>query len=105
MNLWKLPKLPAGAEVADALVSGKDVLIERIVSCGHSSPPDFWYDQPRDEWVVLLQGEAEVAFADGRLIKLVAGDWLLISAHERHRVTATSSEPPCIWLAVHASLT
>ena len=57
-----------------------------------------------DEWVILLPGEASLAYADGSKIKLTAGDYLLIPAHQKHRVEYTSSEPPCIWLAVHAHL-
>jgi len=104
MNLWEGPTPPAGGESAEALIPDKGVLIERIVSNGHVSPAGFWYDQERDEWVVLLQGQAEVAFADGRREKLASGDWLFIPAHERHRIESTSAEPPCLWLAVHGSL-
>ena len=34
------------------------IRIERIVSRGHTSPPDFWYDQPQAEWVIVLAGSA-----------------------------------------------
>lgn len=104
MNLWEGPTPPAGGESVEALIPDKGVLIERIVSNGHVSTAGFWYDQERDEWVVLLQGQAEVAFADGRREKLGSGDWLFIPAHERHRVESTSVDPPCLWLAVHGSL-
>jgi cupin 2 domain-containing protein len=78
------------------------VLVERIVSTGQASPPDRWYAQHRDEWVVLLQGEAELAYDDGSRLGLGPGDYVLISAGERHRVEWTREDPPCIWLAVHA---
>ena len=77
--------------------------LERIVSTGQSTPPGTWYDQPGDEWVALLAGRATLRFEDGGLVELAPGDWLLIPAHERHRVEATSAEPPCVWLAVHAA--
>jgi hypothetical protein len=32
---------------------------------------------------------------------LAKGDWVLLPAHCRHRVTWTQSEPPTVWLAVH----
>ncbi|MGA1199705.1 MAG: cupin, partial [Candidatus Latescibacterota bacterium] len=32
-------------------------------------------------------------------------DHILIPAHKKHRVTHTSTDPPCIWLAIHGSLT
>jgi cupin 2 domain-containing protein len=104
MNLWEAPAPTVGQERSDALIFDKGVLIERIISNGHVSPAGFWYDQDRDEWVALLQGQAQVSFADGRREKLCSGDWLFIPAHERHRVEGTSTDPPCIWLAVHGHL-
>lgn len=75
--------------------------MERIVSAGQASPPDHWFAQASDEWVVLLQGDAELAYEDGSRLRLGPGDYLLISAGERHRVVWTRDDPPCIWLAVH----
>lgn len=90
----------ASDEMIDVLAGGENVRIERIVSMGQSSPPEFWYDQDEDEWVAVIQGEAELEWADGRRARMRTGDWVLIPAHERHRVAWTSTEPPCIWLAV-----
>lgn len=104
MNIFALPTPLPADEMAEPLIPDRGVLIERIVSCGQTSPPGFWYDQERDEWVVLLQGRAEIAYADGRRVKLGAGDALFLAAHERHRVEYTSSDPPCLWLAVHGKL-
>lgn len=108
-NLWRLPddrsELAGPTEWVEALVQGRGALIERIVSCGHRTPEGQWYDQARDEWVVLLQGAARLGYADGTTRELRAGDWLLIPAHCRHRVEQTSTDPPCIWLAVHGALT
>ena len=76
--------------------------IERIVSTGQSSPPDFWYDQPNGEWVLLLQGEAKLRFADEVTTHhLRAGDFLDIPAHKKHRVDWTPADQITIWLAVH----
>ena len=48
-------------EQIDKLTAGHGrVRVERIVSTGQASPPDFWYDQPHGEWVVVLQGEARL---------------------------------------------
>ncbi len=104
MNIFEIPQQLPAEEFAEPLHEGGGVLIERIVSCGHTSPPGFWYDQDRDEWVVLLKGRAEISFADGRRVALAAGDALFLAAHEKHRVEFTSSAPPCIWLAVHGAL-
>jgi cupin 2 domain-containing protein len=94
------PPLP-DREQFDAIVSTENVLIERIISTGQTTPPGEWYDQERDEWVVLLQGNAQLSYPDGSAIALKPGDYLLLPAHQKHRVEYTSLEPPCIWLAVH----
>ena len=90
------------AEQLTALVAAPNVRIERIVSRGHSSPKDFWYDQDRPEWVVVLAGSAAIRFegeASARALK--PGDYLHIPAHARHRVEWTDAREPTIWLAVH----
>ena len=74
--------------------------IERIVSHSYRSPPDFWYDQPQDEWVIVLRGHATLDFVGGESVELKAGDYLTIPRHVRHRVARTSEET--IWLAVHS---
>lgn len=89
-------------EVFETLVSG-DILIERIISTGQTTPEGEWYDQEKDEWVILMQGEAKLLFEEGSEVKMVKGDYLLIKAHQKHRVIHTSVDPPCIWLAVHAN--
>ncbi len=76
------------------------VRIERILSAGQASPEGFWYDQPENEWVLLVQGEARLAFDDGSSLVLKAGDHILIEARRRHRVEYTSAEPPCVWVCV-----
>lgn len=77
--------------------------IERIVSQGQTTPENEWYDQESDEWVLLLQGVATIEFINNRLIDLTSGDYILIKAHEKHRVSYTSIEPVCIWLAIHGN--
>lgn len=97
--------LPVGAEVAerfDVLVERPGLCIEHIVSTGQASPPGFWYDQPKDEWVVLLSGAAGLRCADEESIReLKPGDWLHIPAHTRHRVEWTDAAQTSVWLAVH----
>lgn len=106
-NVWKLPPGAGAAaeELVDVIVDSAEVRVERIVSCGHTTPPGQWYDQDRDEWVVLLQGKATLEYEDGIERTLGAGDHLLIPARVRHRVHATSTGPCCIWIAVHGGLT
>ena len=89
-------------EQVERLVGSPDFRIERIVSTGQASPPGFWYDQPDDEFVVLLAGAARLRFEEGdRLLDLTPGTWVEIPAHVRHRVEWTQADPPTVWLAIH----
>ncbi|BBC27072.1 cupin domain-containing protein [Pseudanabaena sp. ABRG5-3] len=103
-NIYELPLELPNLEIFEAIASSQDVLIERIISTGQTTPKGQWYDQERDEWVILLKGEAEIAYDDDTRVKLQAGDYLMIPKHQKHRVEYTSSQPPCIWLAVHGKL-
>ncbi|MBN1155239.1 cupin domain-containing protein [candidate division KSB1 bacterium] len=97
-------ELPESAkeEIIERLLATERVVIERIVSQGQSSPQGFWYDQDNDEWVIVLQGRASLRFeTEAQLVKLVAGDYLLIPAHVRHRVEWTDPDVQTIWVAVH----
>ncbi len=100
MNLFEAILPPAADEQITPLVATPNLRIERIVSHGHHSAHDFWYDQAEDEWVYLVQGEGTLLFADGREMKLKPGDHCFIPAHQRHRVTSTA--PETIWIAVFA---
>lgn len=94
--------LPSGAQQEQLveLLSQPGLRIERIVSTGQASPPGFWYDQPQAEWVVLLQGEARLAFADEPAPRLLKpGDFVDIAPHRRHRVESTAALT--LWLAVY----
>lgn len=89
------------AELFDTLLESGAVRIERIVSRGHATPAGQWYDQDRHEWVLLVQGAARLAFADGREVAMAPGDWLQIPARQRHRVAWTDPGQDTVWLAVH----
>ncbi len=98
-NLFTGASAPAGIEQYLTLFESANVRVERIVSNTHSSPPDFWYDQPEDEWVMVLRGQATLEFAGGGSVAMRAGDHVTIASHVRHRVSETDAET--IWLAVH----
>lgn len=106
MNLFKIPaglEPESGQEFFENLCTGSGgLLLERIISHGHSTPEGEWHDQERDEWVLVLQGEGRVAYPDGKEVTLRQGDSLFLPKRARHRVSYTSS--PCIWLAVHADV-
>ena len=91
------PHMPK--EVVQALIQAGDLRIERIVSHGHASPADFWYDQPQAEWVVVLKGAARLQFEDG-MVDMKPGDFLNIPAFKKHRVEWTTPDEPTVWLGV-----
>lgn len=85
----------------ETIAAGNDCRIERIVSCGHRSGADSWYDQEQDEWVCVLAGRACLQIEDGSMIDLEPGDHVLLPSHLRHRVENTAEDEVTIWLAVH----
>jgi cupin 2 domain-containing protein len=96
-----LPTALSG-EVIDTIAESDSVRIERIVSNGQATPEDTWYDQKRDEWVLLLSGSADLLFDDSQEPRrLGIGDFVLIPAGCRHRVTWTDPAGKTVWLAVH----
>lgn len=102
-NIFEIPdSLPEQEEYVETLHASDSAVIERIISQGHQTPPGEWYDQDRGEWVVLLQGESTLLLEGGPEIHLKRGDAVFLPPHRRHRVERTTSEPPCIWLAVHS---
>ena len=104
LNLFNLPDpLPHNEDIID-LVRSDDIRIERIVSTGQTTPEGQWYDQDEDEWVALIQGEAILEYETGEKLHLSAGDHTFLPAHCRHRVSYTSHNPPCIWLAVFSNM-
>lgn len=86
----------------DTILEKGGLRLERIVSRGHATAEDQWYDQPSDEWVTLLQGGAAIVI-DGRKAPVVMrpGDHLLLPARCRHRVAWTDPDVDTVWLALH----
>ena len=86
-------------ELVQTLLQAADVRIERIISHGHASPPDFWYDQGQSEWVIVLQGAARLQFEDG-MVEMKVGDFINIPANKKHRIDWTKPDEPTVWLGV-----
>lgn len=89
-------------ELIQPLFTGKrGFRVERIVSHGQASPPDFWYEQAEHEWVLLVSGSACLEYEQppGEQ-RLLAGDHVLIPAGRRHRVKWTQADTDTVWLAV-----
>jgi len=87
-------------EVFEQILEAGGVRIERIVSHGHTSPREGWYDQDVDEWVLILRGSGKILYEDGSEFLLCEGEHLHIAAHRKHKVTWTEPAADTIWLAV-----
>jgi len=98
-----LPIESLNDEVTEILLENKQVKLERIITTGQTTPKGQWYDQDHDEWVILLKGEASILFEDGDEVHLQSGDYILIKAHQKHRVNWVAPHEVCVWLAVFFS--
>lgn len=99
MNLFENIPEVLPEELVEVLAESSNVRIERIVSEDHASPDGFWYDQEQNEWVMLISGSAVLVF-DDRKQELSPGDYVLIPAHQKHRVASTATSEKTIWLAI-----
>lgn len=89
-------------EIFDTICLSDSVKIERIVSRGHASPEGFWYDQEKNEFILIVQGSAGLRIENERdIVVLKTGDYLNIGAHAKHRVEWTDPACDTIWLAVY----
>lgn len=86
-------------ELIETILVSDRLRIERIVSKGHCSEPDFWYDQAENEWVLLIQGEAKLEL-ENEIMHLQVGDYVHLPAHLKHRVAWTAPNQETIWLAI-----
>lgn len=90
-------------EVFETLSQSRDIKIERIISKGQSTPKGEWYDQEKNEFVILLKGSAILEFENTVETSLQAGDYIDIQAHQKHRVKWTDPTQETIWLAIFYS--
>jgi len=88
-------------EVFDTLIDNTNIKIERIVSRGHHSSGSGWYEQDKNEWVIVLKGSAVLSFVDGSTVNLMQGDYINLAAHQKHRVDWTEPAADTVWLAIH----
>ncbi len=88
------------AEFFETISATGNVRIERILSRGQTTPDGQFYDQDWTEYVFVLQGHAKLEI-EGTVCELNAGDWRCLLPRGKHRVTQTSVDPPCLWLAIH----
>ncbi|MCK5450572.1 MAG: cupin domain-containing protein [Candidatus Omnitrophica bacterium] len=89
-------------EFFETLLDVDGVKIERIVSSGQGTPKGEWLFQEKNEWVILLEGSAELLFKDeDNLYKMIPGDYIYVKAGREHRVQRTDPEKKTVWVAVH----
>jgi cupin 2 domain-containing protein len=101
-NIYSKISSAKDKEIFQVLVLKNKVKIERIISQGQVSEKGKWLKETHDEWAIILKGAAKLRFRnDNRLIKLKAGDYLLVPANTSHRIEWTPLREKTIWLAVH----
>lgn len=98
-NLFQNLPIELPEEIFETILQTPEIKIERILSKGHRSEPEFWYDQAQSEWVLVLQGHAHLELPEG-IVELKPGDYFNIPAHQKHRVAWTDPDVETIWLAI-----
>jgi cupin 2 domain-containing protein len=97
-NLFADVDAPREGERFEALLTHRNLMVERIVSSATAVPTA--YVQAQDEWVALLAGEATLEVAGGS-VELRSGDYLFLPAGTHHVVRRVTQG--AVWLAVHLS--
>lgn len=87
-------------EIFETIIESDSIKIERIISKGQSSPESFWYDQVKNEWLIVIKGKAKLQFEDNKVVDLTKGDYTNIPAHKKHRVAWADPDDKTIWLAI-----
>ncbi len=99
-NIYLQKNKSSKSEIIEEIISTKSFKIEKISSFGHPTPNNKWYNQDKNEWVLLLKGHAILKFKkDDYKINLNEGDYILIKKHLEHRVEYTSDD--ALWLCFH----
>lgn len=95
-NLFDIASVPSEGELEDSLLSYKNIKIKRIVSSDRLEIDTFC--QKEAEWVVLLQGSAEIVMNEEHY-RLQKGDSLFIPPLQKH--TIAKVEKGTVWLAIY----
>lgn len=96
INIFENLNIPEHGESFIYLYEKDGVLIERIVSSDILEVKE--YNQPYDEWIVLLEGEARLE-VNNKEIFLHKGDTSLLEKNIPHKVLSTKKGT--IWLCIH----
>ena len=101
-NIFSGIQKQAPDEVLETILQTGQFKIERIISHGHATTEGEWYDQDRNEWVLVLKGNAGLLFeGDDKTVIMKTGDYINIPAHQKHRVEWTDPEEETVWLTIH----
>lgn len=100
-NIFQNIPLNIPEEIFETIIESSSIKVEKIISRGQKSPDNFWYDQDKNEWIIIIKGEARLQLENNQIIDLVEGDYLNILAHQKHHVVWTKPDNETIWLAVY----
>ena len=100
-NIFSTQDINSENEFIEDLLKTDNFKVERIISEGHVTEKNFWYDQETNEFVLLIKGEAKIKYENEEIVLLAPGDWLIIPAHKKHRVEWTSETEKTFWLTIH----
>ena len=101
-NIFSGIQKQAPDEVLETVFKTDQFKIERIISQGHATAEGEWYDQYKNEWVLVLKGNASLLFdGNDEVLDMKPGDYINIPAHQKHRVEWTDPEEETIWLTIH----
>ncbi len=100
-NIYEIENIDLNNEYFEDLLKQKGFRLERIISSGHVTKSDFWYDQDEDEFVLLLKGFAKILFENNDIVELNEGDYIIIPQHVKHKVIYTDIENKTFWLTCY----
>ncbi len=100
-NIYNCNNVNLDTEYLENILVNKNFRLERIISFGHITPSNFWYDQDEDEFVLLLKGYAKILLENEEIIELKEGDYIIIPKHLKHKVIYTDTENKTFWLTCY----
>ena len=101
-NIFTGTRKQAHEEILETIIQTHQFKIEKIISRGHATTEGEWYDQDKNEWVLVLKGNAGLRFEGyNEVLVMKPGDYINIRAHQKHRVEWTDPEEETVWLAIY----
>lgn len=97
-NLYRQKDPAENTEIFTTLFQNDSLKIESIRSW--LKTPGELYNQEKNEWVILIAGEARLEI-EGDEVTLLAGDYCFIPKNTPHRVVSTSEK--ALWIGVFNS--